>query len=396
MEAQRVEQPAQAADRNMAAPVHDPGHLLAINQLNTNATRVTLASSHHLVQAYWQTRDEAFLDRRTLILHQSLAYFDAMIEHATECQNTIQAALEPQNPQAANVDPDPHPHPRTPVDQYIPIPQEPLVAQDAPIDRAMPPLAEVPVHQGAPVDLAMPGLPEVPIGQGVPINPTIPAGLHKKKRDREHKGKASVKDKLPSSPGPYGVDSQISHSWTSGMKLSFSLRYAGPPGLDPPSVFLGRRATGRSSTRGWYAEGWTPRRGGDRVKTYVILATWRNLAIIRQAYGRLTAYKSDLENPRYVPKNIFDDGPLDLLVIPARTNRLLLTTGTLLLRDTSREGKEETRSAATGVKVELEYLGRDDLIFWVEEETLRIFYDLHRDLENEVNTKHQLNPELHR
>ncbi|OTA63082.1 hypothetical protein K449DRAFT_394387 [Hypoxylon sp. EC38] len=329
-EAQGVEQPAQAADLNMAAPTPNPAHFLAVSELNTNTTRDILRRCDQLIDICEQTGDEIWLEERRLILLQSLAHFNTMIEHVTQCKNTIQAAL----------DLEPRLQPEMPVDQDVPIHQEPPVVQDAPIDQAMPAHAEDPIDQGAPVDLA-------------------------------------VAEELPAPPEPHGVDGKISYSWVEGTKLRYCLLYAGPPGLDPPSVFLGRRATRQLSINGWNVVGWVPRPGGGEVKHYVVKATRNNLTLLRQAYSSLLVHKSDLARELAMSKNLPLHGP--------QTNQLRHTQGRLLLRDVDRNGNEETRSALDGYKVELEYIRAEDLIFWVEEDTLCVFHALYQGVEENLN-----------
>ncbi|OTA83533.1 hypothetical protein M434DRAFT_36745 [Hypoxylon sp. CO27-5] len=330
----------------MAAPTPNPAQFLAISELNTTATRDILARCDQLIETYEQTGAEIWLVRRRLILLQSLAHFNAEIQHVELCKNSIQAALELQIPLEGNEDLDPHLHPGTPV------------------------------------------------GQDAPINPMTPAGPHGENRGHEHNEVIVIEDDEPDSPEPQeGFDGKIDYSWNQRSELRFTLRYTGPPNLPPPSVFLGLRRQEFSSTEGWAIKGWEPRFGGINEKGYVIRATMRNLAIFRQAYGFLRSHKTKLEDSHYVPGNAYGDGTLDLLIIPAETNDLIPASGRLLLRDANLAGVEETRCPLSRSEVRPEDIGENDLIFWIKEETLRTIDNFRRDLIDEIYKRDRANPD---
>ncbi|KAI0831533.1 hypothetical protein F5Y06DRAFT_290532 [Hypoxylon sp. FL0890] len=349
------------------APIPNPGQLFAIIELITNAKREILAHCDRLNLAYHQTGDATWLQRRTLTLQQSAAHFEAMAVHLEQCRRTIQAALELQGPQATN---GAHLNPGPPVGQGVLVRQEGLIAQDAPIDQAMP-------------------------VQDAPINPGTPDAVHGQNHAHEQNALIVANEERRGASEPQrSSDGRILYCWENGTMLRFTLTYAGPP-EPPPKVFLGWQGEGYHANNGWIIEGWSPRHGGVNEKGYVIRATPGNVNMIRQAYSYLRAYKSDLEDPRYVPSTVFDALPLELIIIPACTNQLNPCTGKLLIRDINSNGKVEIRSPLTGLKIEEEDIGENALIYWIEEATLRIFFNLYHDLKNEVDKRNASHSDHH-
>lgn len=88
-----------------------------------------------------------------------------------------------------------------------------------------------------------------------------------------------------------------------------------------------------------------------------------------------------------MPSGNREDEPLQLMVIEVGSNRQVFASGRILLRDIDFEGNEEIRSPLSGEIIGLQDTSSNDLIFPVEERTLRDIYNLHEDIEAEIDAR---------
>ncbi|KAI1408730.1 hypothetical protein F5Y13DRAFT_193982 [Hypoxylon sp. FL1857] len=395
MAARRVEQQVPAADQAVPAandevipviriPIANPDQLDAVEAHVTQNIRDIIAYSQHLIHIYEQTRDDAWLHRRRLVVQAAVIRLEALAVHQTQCKNTLQQVLEQHELEIADVAPEAHANPGAPIGQGAP------VAQEAPA-----------VH-------------EAPVAQDEPLNPGTPAVPQGANVGREDNARIVAREDDRRSPElqPY-VDNRIAHTWRQDGKLRFTLRYNGPLNFSQPKLYLARPGQGGR----WIVEGWRRRHGGHNVKSYAIRATSSNLRIIREAYSYLRVHKCDLtrqaardrnlplrrrlldswEDRRLIPRNHLFNNKLQVLVIPPGGNEQIPDEECqILFRDLDRNGREETRCPISGVKAEPEEIHDDDLVMWIEESTLRVLYYLYLDLQAAVASQHQPNFHIRR
>ncbi|KAF3066586.1 hypothetical protein GL218_09076 [Daldinia childiae] len=184
--------------------------------------------------------------------------------------------------------------------------------------------------------------------------PATPPLFHSRttRRRLQQVGSTPIEEERGSLTPQNYLEQKIEATWDRyNWNLQFNLTYNGF-GADPPDWYFARK-----ENRQWVGSGL--RWECDGVK----------------------------EDDRAVFSGNRRDEPLQLMVIEVGSNRQTFASGRILLRDIDFEGNEEIRSPLSGEIVDLQDTSSNDLIFPVEERTLRDIYNLHEDIEAEIDAR---------
>ncbi|KAI0135055.1 hypothetical protein F4814DRAFT_436852 [Daldinia grandis] len=304
-------------------PVPNPDEFFTIEQLNTRHTHDVLTHCQQLFETYQDTGDESWLEKRRLTLQQWLARFDAMNMHLQQCKNAVQTALDLSQPDRTD-------------DTYA---SPGVLRRQAAIKR--------------------------------PATPAPPRSRITQQRQQQVRPTPiNEEEEGPLTPLSY-LEQKIEATWHRyNWNLQFTLMYNGFD-ADPPDWYFARQEHGQ-----WVGSGLRWECDGVKIKKYLVLSTPRNLAI---EDDRAVSSGSGSRSRR--------DEPLQLMVIEAGSNRQVFASGRILLRDTDSQGNEEIRSPLSGGIIHLQDTSSSDLVFPVEERTLRDIYNLHEDIEAEIDAR---------
>ncbi|KAI1659719.1 hypothetical protein F4813DRAFT_401321 [Daldinia decipiens] len=343
MASSQARQPPQAAASShprseewcrILIPVPNHDEFFTIEELNTRHTHDVLAHCQGLFETYQDTGDASWLEKRRLTLQQWLIRFDAMSVHLEQCKNAVQTALELSGPDE-------------PADTYT-----------------------------------SPGAPPRQAAIEKPATPP-PSQSRATRRRLQQVGSTPIKQEKGGllTPQSY-LEQKIEATWHRyNWNLQFTLTYNGFD-ADPPDWYFARQEHGQ-----WVGSGLRWEFDGVKVKKYLVLSTPRNLTIVHHALNFLRDYKEKLEDGRAVPSDNRQDEPLQLMVIEAGSNRQVFASGRILLRDIDIQGNEEIRSPMSGEIIDPQDTSSNDLIFPVEERTLRDIYNLHEDIAAEIDAR---------
>ncbi|KAI0854134.1 hypothetical protein F5Y00DRAFT_267401 [Daldinia vernicosa] len=346
MASSRAPQPPQSASTSdsrraewcrILIPVPNHDEFFTIEELNTRHTHDVLMHCQELFETYQDTGDTSWLEKRRLTLQQWLIRFNAMTVHLEQCKNAVQTALDLSQPDEMD-------------DTY-----------------------------------ASPTVPP-PRQAAIEIPATPPPSSHSRimRRRLQQVGSTPIKEEEEGgslTPQSY-LEQKIEATWHKyNWNLQFTLTYNGFD-ADPPDWYFARREHGQ-----WVGSGLRWECDGVKVKKYLVLSTPRNLAIVHHALNFLRDHKERLEDDRAVAGGNRKDEPLQLMVIEAGSNRQVFASGRILLRDIDFDGNEEIRSPLSGEIVDLQDTSSNDLIFPVEERTLRDIYNLHEDIDAEIDAR---------
>ncbi|KAI1645439.1 uncharacterized protein F4817DRAFT_359976 [Daldinia loculata] len=212
--------------------------------------------------------------------------------------------------------------------------------------------------------------PRAPPRQAAIERPATPPPSHSRitRRRLQQVGSTPINEEEGGSLTPRSyLEQKIEATWHRyNRNLQFTLTYNGFD-ADPPDWYFARQEHGQ-----WVGSGLRWECDGVKVKKYLVLSTPRNLTI---------------EDDQAVPSGNREDEPLQLMVIEVGSNRQVFASGRILLRDIDFEGNEEIRSPLSGEIIGLQDTSSNDLIFPVEERTLRDIYNLHEDIEAEIDAR---------
>ncbi|KAK6953992.1 hypothetical protein Daesc_003954 [Daldinia eschscholtzii] len=307
-------------------PVPILEELSAIEEMVSRHTWHLISHCNGLLRSYYDTGDVTWLEKRNLVIQHYLIRFDAFGIHNTQCRNAIQANLA--LPQVSL----PNNAPRTPYNGEV--------------------------NQ-------KPGLLVAPPGN-VWVVP------------RDYTPHQIKEESL--TPLPSVLEKRISMSWHRRHKLRFTLLYAGTSIQTAPQWYYARKVRNE-----WRVDGWEVPVDGVKSKTYIILGKHRNVDIAYKAHNYLRAHKSTLihelaeyKNQHFASHSFKTE--LSIHVIPAGSTKATLSTGRILLRDVNSDGIDEIICPLTKKRVHPNDVKSDDMVFPVEEKTLRDLYMLRQGL----------------
>ncbi|KAI0889649.1 uncharacterized protein GGS22DRAFT_182993 [Annulohypoxylon maeteangense] len=346
MDAQDTQELLQTASRDNAEPRPplqpqlrelNRDFVFNIQTISTQNTNDTLTYCNSLLQTYQATGDETWLRKRRLTLQRYLVDFEYLNVHQDQGRNAVQEALELSVPHSSSKaspnKPDGQPADKNKQGawQYALRVQRDYVCSKAVF----------------PDDISDPNAPSSINDQDVEPYPRYTP--------------PKVEYNSPE-PEAISIRNKISRFWDLSGALRFTLSPTKPYGYVNPEVYLGRWDR---KTNQWCAANWEPKRGGSKVKVYVILAT-ENLP--RGPSGSVVSKKKDLS----------------LRVVHVGGTKLEKGRGRIFFRGIGPDWEEDIWCPLSGRKIKSGDISDHDLVFWVSEGVLEDFYHLHTDLDAEM------------